>query len=186
MRTFIGIDFNDTLKNELSKFQETLKEYAIKGRWKYPENLHLTLKFLGDIDINQKAQIDTIIKDICKRKTPLNLNIKGIGAFNGKGSIRVLWLGIEGDIPVLQALYNEIEDKLIPLGFSKEKRVYKPHITIGQDIIFNESNLKEFFNKLGHVDFGNITVDTVYSFKSEHIANKLKYTQISKYDLLND
>jgi RNA 2',3'-cyclic 3'-phosphodiesterase len=68
IRAFIGIDFSEKLKNEISILQERISKYAIKGRWKDIENLHLTLKFLGEINKEQQLQINKAIMEIYANK----------------------------------------------------------------------------------------------------------------------
>ena len=181
IRTFIGIDFDKELKNKIYKLQQTLKTYAKKGRWKYIDNFHLTLKFLDEITLAQKAQIDDAMKKLCMDKIPFNLEITKLGTFEGKDSIRVLWLGVTGDMPQLQTLQREIDNALIPIGFEPEKRSYKPHITIGQDIVF-DCSFDQILNRIGDIQLGTNRVKEIFLFKSEQIQYKRVYTKIARYD----
>lgn len=183
MRAFIGIDFKQELKHELAELQKSLKNYAVKGRWKYIDNFHLTLKFLGEIDQWQKEQIDNIMHNICIDQKPFSLTLDDLGVFAGRENIRVLWLGLAGDINRLTSLYNKIEEGLNSLGFPREKRGYKPHVTIGQDIVFKEDFL-HIRDGLSLSKFTAIYVDRLFLFKSEQIGNKRIYTKISRYPLL--
>ena len=73
MRAFIGIDFSQGLKKEIGELQKELRKYALKGRWKYIDNFHLTLKFLGEINFEQKKEIDDALRKICQNKKTFKL-----------------------------------------------------------------------------------------------------------------
>jgi len=183
IRTFVGIDFDRTLKEEIYELQQRFRHYAVKGRWKHIDNFHLTLKFLGEIHLFQKAQVDDAIRNICAGRKPFQLEISEVGIFNGKDSIRVLWLGLGGDLQELYALQKEIDGALASIGFPPEGRRFRPHITIGQDIV-----LKQGFDRvqeaIGKPDFKLIKVNRLFLFKSEQIRNKRIYTKVSEYDLI--
>lgn len=180
MRTFIGIDFEDAIKNNILELQNKLRKYAVKGRWKHSDNFHLTLKFLDEIDSEQQQLINRALKNLCSKQQPFSLQISGIGKFNGKDSIRVLWLGLAGDIPVLNSFQRSIECELAPLGFPQEKRCYNPHITIAQDVVF-ECGFDEIKRSIGKFGLNSSVVDSIYLFKSEQVQNKRIYTHISEY-----
>lgn len=175
MRAFIGIDFSSELKNHIAAVQNRLRTYASGGRWKYSDNFHITLKFLGDIRQSQALEICRILKDICSRTSCFSLNISEIGNFPGNGCISVLWLGLGGELKKLNRLQKEIDLNLEGQGFKREGRAYKPHITIGQDILFKEpfENIKAGTQLNA---FPWINVDRVILFRSEQILNKRVYT----------
>lgn len=180
MRAFIGIDFENKLRKEISDLQQRLRGYAVRGRWKHSDNFHLTLSFLDEISIGQKDQIDRVMKEMCNFVKPLSLALSGIGSFEGGSEIRVLWLGLSGDIRDLQSLYGEIGNSLASIGFPKEKRSFKPHITLGQDIVF-KCGLEELRRTVGEARFAPFEAKSLFLFKSEQVQNKRIYTKISEY-----
>lgn len=182
MRAFIGIDFEDEIKKRILELQQRLKKYAVKGRWKHIDNFHLTLKFLNEIDLRQQELINVAMRGICSKQKPFSLQISGIGKFNGRDSIRVLWIGLTGDIQILNSLQNAIENELAPIGFPQEKRNYNPHITIAQDVVF-ECGFDEIKKSIGKFELNSSVVDSIYLFKSEQVQNKRIYTKIEKYAL---
>ncbi len=180
MRAFIGIDFDDRIKDNILELQQKLRKYAVKGRWKHSDNFHLTLKFLDEIDQKQQEMINENLKSVCSKYQPFNLQISGLGKFNGRDSIRVLWLGLAGDIQVLNFLQNTIENELVPLGFQQERRNYNPHITIAQEVIF-ECPYEEIIKTIGKFELNTSIVSSLYLFKSEQVQNKRIYTKVSEY-----
>lgn len=184
MRTFIGIDFDIKVKNEIKVLQSIVRENSIKGRFKYMGNFHLTLKFLGEISENQIPLINEVLKKSADNVGGFNLTIEKLGFFGGGGTnIRTLWLGLGGDLDSLNVLYENIEDGLSALGFEKEKRSYTPHITIAQDLVLN----KEFQELKKILDLSRIPiidVSEVSLIKSEQIQGKRVYTPISVFKLI--
>jgi 2'-5' RNA ligase len=183
IRAFIGIDFNQAVKNEFYTFQKRFKKYAQKGRWKHIDNFHITLKFLDEISVLKAEQIDNVLKELCHNTEPFNLSFRDFGFFASRNSIKTLWIGISEGIQQLVSLHKEIDKSLIPLGFPKEKRKFVPHITIAQDLVFkcDFSIIKE---AIGTPNIETIHVDSLSLFKSEQVENKRIYTKISEYKLL--
>lgn len=95
------------------------------------------MKFLDEINAKQQKQIDGELVRISKRYCPFRLETDEPGVFEGRDSIRVLWLGLAGDLQQLHSISSDIDRALAAIGFPPERRSYTPHITIGQDILFN-------------------------------------------------
>jgi len=152
MRCFVAVDLAKELKDKVVELQR-----RIPGDVKLvkPENLHFTLKFLGEIDGETHKRVSEIIKDIASSFRPFNIFVKGVGVFPSLNYIRVVWIGGE----VLQVLQNATENALAQM-FKKEKSV--PHLTIarvrspkGLDAI------KEFVNANESIDIGAMRVDRI-------------------------
>ena len=111
-----------------------LKALAKLGRSVRPirvEQVHLTLKFLGEVDIVRIPSIKTVLDDIGTTRTSFAWSIRGLGAFPNVARPRVVWAGVEPQEPAI-ALVNEIDRRLGPLGFPKESRPYHPHVTLAR------------------------------------------------------
>jgi 2'-5' RNA ligase len=182
MRSFIGIDFSRELKSEISSLQWELKTYAISGRWKYIDNFHLTLKFLGETDMKTAGRISETMKELCGSVPKFDLKISGLGNFPGNGCLRVVWLGLGGDVDKLISFQAEIDQSLGQLGFQREKRGYSPHITMGQDVVFH-TEFERIKELTGLKSFPEMTVDMVCLFKSEQIGKKRVYTVVDEFKL---
>jgi len=181
LRAFIGIDFNRDIKAEMFRIQQFYRTHAKQGRWKYPGNFHLTLKFLNEITDEQKAAIDEKMTGTCGHCKPFYLYPDKAGMFESRDNVRVLWLGLGGDTEKLDLLQKAVSGKLCEIGFPCDKREFAPHITIGQDVMF-----KKDFDKTKQIEYGikqfGETIDKLYLFKSEQKGNKRVYTKISEYD----
>lgn len=132
MRSFICIELPERLRNRIGEIQTELRAYAAHVSWVRPQNIHLTLKFLGHIAPHRIAEILSSIKPIVIRHPPFTLVPEGCGVFPHARSPRVFWLGIRDDSGVLSELQEEIECALETLGFPREKRPFTPHLTIGR------------------------------------------------------
>lgn len=182
IRAFIGIDFDIDCKKYIFELQQKLRGYAVKGRWKHSSNFHLTLKFLDDISPEQKEHIDAALNGICNAQEAFRLTVSEAGVFQGKDMVRVLWLGLGDEVRILQHLASSIDESVSKFGFPMEKRRFTPHITIGQDIIF-EQPFDEIRDSIGRISYGPMDVKTVNLFKSEQLQSKRIYTKISDYML---
>lgn len=182
MRLFIGIDFDDTVKREIREIQERLTKHAARGRWKYIDNFHLTLKFLGDTREQSLAQIYELLEKVTGDLKPFQLNFNSIGKFAGPDCYRTVWLGVSGQVDALRQLHGIIDDELAKLGFKKENREYRPHITLGQDVVFN-TTFNDVIQEAMSKNMTCVDVNSVVLFKSEQISGKRIYTPLKRYFL---
>lgn len=134
IRAFIAIDLTEAVQEELTSIINDLKQKVPNKsvRWVRPENIHLTLKFLGDTKIDSLDQITGGLDRVGKEKPPFNLNLGKLGCFPNPRRPRVIWVGVSGDIDTLQSLQKMIDQMLNPLGWDLDKREFHPHLTIGR------------------------------------------------------
>ncbi len=132
IRAFIAIPLPEFISTQICDIQKRLKSYRLPVRWVRPENVHLTLKFLGEISLSTIDGITEIIKDTVRDCSPLILFTKGLGVFPGIKKPRVLWIGISGDIKPLSEIQANLEKNLEKKGFPKENRSFKSHLTLGR------------------------------------------------------
>ncbi|MBT8490178.1 MAG: RNA 2',3'-cyclic phosphodiesterase [Deltaproteobacteria bacterium] len=131
-RVFLAIDLPDDIKAQLVAIQNKLK-FLLEGvRWTRPEGIHLTLKFFGTVVAEDIVRISEVVEQHTKNAQPIALHGEKVGAFPNFQRPRVLWLGLNGDIERLSALHRAIEKDLDRYGYKKEKRGFKPHLTLGR------------------------------------------------------
>jgi 2'-5' RNA ligase len=144
MRTFIAIEISQEIKNALAQIEAHLIYAGADVKWVKPENVHLTLKFLGEIDEKKAAEISAILDSIARMTKPFELSVKNIGAFPNIEHSRVLWVGLDKGSAEATALAAQIDEDLSKIGFAKEKRPFSPHLTIGRvRSPLNQDKLKE-------------------------------------------
>jgi 2'-5' RNA ligase len=131
MRTFIALELTDEVKSELSRAQGALKEAGADVKWVKTENIHLTLKFLGNIDDDKLEQIKKALDEIAGAFRPFEASLFKLGAFPTLDRPRVIWAGIDKGCAETEAIAKSVEESLEKLGFPKEDRSYSAHLTIG-------------------------------------------------------
>ncbi len=134
IRTFIAIELDESIKDELTKLQEQLKGKAPQGsvRWVRPGGIHLTLKFLGNVPADQIEEIARALQKSCQGFAPFSLSCGGLGCFPNLKRPRVVWVGIQEETGTLAQLHKAIEENVAPLGYPPEKRKFSPHLTLGR------------------------------------------------------
>jgi 2'-5' RNA ligase len=110
------------------------RELPVAGevRWARPENVHLTLKFLGDVPEDGMKRVAEALEPVCLRHGPFDAELSGFGAFPSARRARILWAGIGEGSEFLRRLALDVEASLEPLGFEREGRPYVPHMTLGR------------------------------------------------------
>jgi 2'-5' RNA ligase len=135
-RLFVALEPPDAVRRRISAAAAELRHAAGRAaddlRWVPAENVHLTLQFLGAVPEERVADVSAAVSAAAAGARPLTLAVKGAGGFPNARRPRVLWLGLEGDVPVLAALVAELGRRLAPLGFPPEARPFSPHLTLGR------------------------------------------------------
>ena len=133
IRAFIAIELSEDIKRSLTQLQHKLKSGCrAPVRWTRPEDTHLTLQFLGDIDPGLTGQITAAMAEAANGVHPFQLRVSSLGVFPDPGRVRVIWVGLTGDLEILGNLQKRIESGLTPLGFTPEARSFTPHLTLGR------------------------------------------------------
>ena len=101
-------------------------------RWTRPESLHLTLRFLGNIDAESVPAVSEAVSRCGAASRPFDVALGAIGGFERVRAMRVIWMSVAGDLEPLTELYRSLEGELESLGFARERRAYRPHITLGR------------------------------------------------------
>ncbi|NPA93896.1 MAG: RNA 2',3'-cyclic phosphodiesterase [Thermodesulfobacteria bacterium] len=133
IRCFLAINLSNETERYLSKtINECRPWFGKRVRWVRPENCHLTLKFLGDVEESALSSIDNAVKGVVSGYKDFEIGLGRAGVFPHQRSPRVLWLGLTGELNTLGRLQRDIDLSLAPLGFEPEKRTFVPHITLGR------------------------------------------------------
>jgi 2'-5' RNA ligase len=136
LRLFLALDPPTDVRAHLAELQSELRRRADRRagdvKWVAPENLHLTLQFLGAVAEDQAPPVEAAAREAALAAAPLSLEVRGCGAFPGARRPRVLWAGLAGDVDPLRALVRALGDRLAPLGFPPEDRPFSAHVTLGR------------------------------------------------------
>jgi len=182
IRSFLAIELPEEIKERLGEIQSILKPLSSGISWVKPGNIHLTLKFLGNVQIGMIPKINEKIEEVTRQTLPFSLWMEGSGAFPHIKRPNVIWMGIKGDLAQLNLLQRGVEERLEDLGFPREHKDFRPHLTIGR-----VRNLK----KLGDLKIGiekfmgersnPFQVKEVVLFKSQLNPGGAVYTKLETF-----
>ena len=134
LRTFIAIELDEGLKDNLGRLQDRLREQMSPGsvRWVRPGSIHLTLKFLGDTPLDKVEEVNGALVEAAADASPFSFTVAGLGCFPNSRRPRVVWVGLLEPTGCLDRLRDAVEARVAPLGFPTERRSFKPHLTLGR------------------------------------------------------
>ena len=182
-RIFIGLELSGYLTTVIPMIKSTVVDNKKLINWVSGKNLHLTLSFIGSIDLDQIDKLKLALDDILKHKS-FNIVVNGTGSFPSFEKPRILWLDIERGREELISIQNEIEQIVSPFKEDQKEENFVPHITIGRIKDFNKNinlDLSTFSNAV-YSDI-KIPVKTIYLLKSQLLDTGVEYSVISKYSL---
>ena len=188
MRCFIAIDIDASTKKAIALLQQKLiaasniKKFDTK--WVDPENIHLTLKFLGDVSDQIIPDITAVIDKTTSQFGPFDLGLQTLGYF-GKNSANILWLGTCQSQTLLD-LQQNLEENLVPLGFAREKRQFSSHLTLARIKNFSAGRkLAQLADTDDHknLNLGTISVNYISLYQSQLTQAGPVYTLLSRHNL---
>lgn len=187
MRAFIAIELPENVKDFLVRIQNQLRNSGEDVKWVAPENIHLTLKFLGEIDEKKLDKIAFILEDIAKNINPFYVGIGSLGAFPKINIPRVIWVGIDKGDNQIKDIVRDLEEEIAKVGIPKEDRPYSCHITIGRikSDLNRERLVQDLKTLAGNFGEGNIEFlsDSITLFKSTLTPRGPIYEALKKITL---
>ncbi|MGD9044068.1 MAG: RNA 2',3'-cyclic phosphodiesterase [Desulfobacterales bacterium] len=182
-RAFIAIDLPESVKSFLSEAQEALKLYGFGVKWVRPQNIHLTLKFLGNIATADTDKIAEALTLAARNCPVVSLAAKGIGVFPNPRRPRVIWAGLKGQVEILENLQQTLDAHLSELGFARETRAFKSHLTLGRvKGKIAPARMKAAIEKLKEFESESFEINQVTLFKSDLQPTGAVYTKVQAID----
>jgi 2'-5' RNA ligase len=179
IRAFLAIEMPDTLRPSLALVQGELQRSQADVRWVPVHNIHLTLKFFGNVPDDEIAPLALAARQVTRTEEPFQLKATILGAFPSPRAPRVVWLGLGGDVVPLNRLYQRLEKAFAPLGYAPEGRAFHPHLTLGRvKSPSNRDKLARLLEKLPPVDWPPFAVKELILFQSVLSAHGSKYTPL--------
>ena len=168
VRTFVALELTGSIRNRAVRMQGMLASTVTDTKWVEPENLHITLKFLGEVDERDIYQVCRIAQQVAERHEPFELVVQGVGAFPHARRPRVLWAGVEEGAEPLRRLQEELEAEYAAAGWNPEGRRFQPHVTLGRiRRPRTTQGLEEFIKQHEHWKAGQMEVDELVVMSSE-------------------
>ncbi len=184
MRAFLAVELSDAIRDSLREFMAPLQRLDVPVKWTRPENLHLTLKFLGEVPEESVPAVIEIANESSQGLAGTVLTITGAGAFPNLKRPRVLFVKGEDHPPVLKELARRLNRGLTRAGVPKEERGFKVHVTLGR--LRRPRPAPELAHRLtrdGEQRFGTMTVDHFTLMQSELTSAGPVYTPVAKVAL---
>lgn len=184
MRAFIAIELPESVKRKLevriAGFQDGMVDQDVK--WVRPESIHLTLKFLGEVDPETAATVKGSLAELARDHRGFSVSIGGFGCFPNMNQPRVFWIGVDADHDRLLQLQSDLESRLASAGIPRERRTYHPHLTIGRTRRGLPANrlraLSDWASSTNVNDLGSLEVNAVSLVRSDLRSSGAIYTTL--------
>jgi 2'-5' RNA ligase len=151
-RLFIAIPVPSEHRRWIAEWCREHSQHWPFRTWVHPSDYHITIQFLGECTFRQAREVKQRVRTLVADQEPFTLSLGTMGWFGAPDHPRILWAGLDGDLGRLHQLYQSVSDTVTPVGFEKEKRIYRPHITLAK--------------KYKRNDFPHEQVDTLFRPKS--------------------
>ncbi|MBF0337103.1 MAG: RNA 2',3'-cyclic phosphodiesterase [Nitrospirae bacterium] len=182
-RAFIAINIAEPVQLEIDAAIAPLRQDYRDVKWVRRENLHLTLKFLGDIDQGQVRRVEAALEGVCTLHRSFSIALRSVGGFPTLTRPKVLWIGVEND-SAMRGLHRDIDARLSDAGFAREDKPWAAHLTIGRlRDGGNAIGLMEKLTSLKTQDFGLSPVSTIDFMSSELKPGGPIYSVMRKFPL---
>lgn len=167
MRLFIAIPLPEAVHDELRRVQERLRQAQADVKWVQPEQIHVTLKFLGEVDAGMVPPIQHALDRVARQAWPFVMQCAGLGGFPHLKAPRVIWVGLEPGRDEVTQVARRLEEAVSALGFPKEDRMFSAHLTLGRvRSPANRSRLARLIETEPFASVTPVTVDQVTLFQS--------------------
>ncbi len=181
IRTFIAIEIPDEVKAKMREVQDGLRKSGADVGWVRMEGVHLTLKFLGNVESGRIEELAKAVEEAAAGTGPIELSVGGIGVFPNERSPRVVWLGLSGELEALAGLYEKVEAACEGLGFKRESRPFKAHLTLGRvKSPKGRDRLMRAVAEIEKIELGGFTAEAVSVMRSELRPTGAVYTELRR------
>ncbi len=182
MRLFVAVDLDQAVRAAAaatSRRVAPIAERAGSVNWLKPENMHLTLKFLGEVDDGRVAEIAARVREPYGTAA-FDASFAGVGLFPPTGPARVIWIGMTAGVEPLKAIQEEVERRLGPLGFPAEKRPFQAHLTLGRFRVPAPRTIRPAIEGTGVGSVGTCRIDHVTLYQSRLSPRGATYTALDR------
>jgi len=180
VRLFVALDLPEAVRRALAELIANLKPKSRGARWLQPENLHITLKFIGHVGNEKLSPIQSVLSSIHAAQ-PIELHFRGMGFFPNERRPRAFWCGVAGS-PNLAELAADIDRALAPLGIEAETRPFTPHLTLAR--FKSDEGVREMVyaaNDMKSTDFGAATETNFHLYESLLKSTGAQYNRIASF-----
>ncbi len=183
LRLFVAVNLSPEIREQLAAAQEHLRRARADVSWVRPENMHITLKFLGETAEERLDLVCRTLSTVARAHAPFRLSVAGVGSFGGRVP-RVVWVGVTDGAEPLTALARHVEAALEDLGFPREKRGFTAHLTLGR--VRSAKNLEGLAAGIREIQegrFGAVAAEAFELVRSELRPGGSVYTALERFVL---
>ena len=183
-RSFIAVELSTEIAEGVRGIQKGLRERTGGVSWVRPEGIHLTLKFLGDVDPGRIEGIAGKAEACVKGRGPFFIGIRGCGGFPNPRNPRVIWIGVEDPAGFLKEIQARLEQGMEEMDFTREERAYTPHLTIGRlRSGKGKGDVSQALEAMKGCDLGSMEVREICLFRSQLKPTGAEYTKLKVISL---
>lgn len=182
IRAFVAIPLDEPVRSGLASWQAELRACLDGFRWVEPGNLHLTLKFLGDTPEGRLDAVRQALAGVAGRYRPFRVEVCGAGAFPDARAPRILWAGV-ADSDDLARLYDAVEVALAGLGWARDPRGFRPHLTLARAREPRRRDVADRLAPVGRRRWGEMVVTAFTLFQSTLTPDGPIYTPLQEFAL---
>ncbi len=182
VRAFVGFFTNKGI-HEISERLKKEVGYGVTGKWVEPQNMHITLQFLGDITERQAIDVIKNLQEVAKRSIPFRLTYKGLGVFPDVKKARVLWIGVSKGSEKLKSLAKTVERMNARVGIPPSPKGFVPHLTVCRIKRYDRKVLTNLLNKYRTIEFGEEEVKSIALISSTLTSVGPIYTVVEEFHL---
>jgi 2'-5' RNA ligase len=184
IRAFVAAELPRDLQGRAAAVQERLKAARADVKWVESERLHLTLKFLGQVEVSAVGPIIDAIRSVTSGRAAVRLALAGVGAFPQVRAPRVIWVGVRDEARALTELQVQLDVRLEPLGFRREERSFAPHLTLGRVRgLARREQLALALASMSAEPLGEMLVDRIALMQSDLRPEGPHYTVLHSFPL---
>lgn len=183
MRLFVAIEIPEAIQTALAGMQQELRRAQADINWTKPENIHLTLRFLGEVEAGRVDALKRVCNETAARFRPFVLQMSGAGVFPNFRQPRVLWAGLSGETETAATLQKQLEAGLVASGFAREDKPFKPHLTIGRVKSPKNAGQVAALTEIYEVPDCSFEVREIVLMRSELLPAGARYTPLIKSSL---
>jgi len=168
IRTFLALELDESIRRAIVAAAQSLPADGAKIRWVEQQNLHITLKFLGDVPDADVMAVCRAAESVSAGLDRPTFDVTGLTCIPPRGPVKMVWAGVRDPARAITAAFDELEAALEPLGFDPEPRAYRPHVTVGRvRYCPRPAALREATAGLAGTEFGTRTASEIVVYSSQ-------------------
>jgi 2'-5' RNA ligase len=181
LRIFLALDLDDDIRSGLIRIRDKIDLGGAKVKWVDPEQLHITLKFLGDIADDTVRQVHLVAQQVARQMSPFKFRVRNVLCVPSGGPVRMFWAGVEDAGDSMKSLHGVLDEAMGGLNFRREDREFSPHITLARvKFAPNPQQIRRTVQAVSGADFGVQLVEELVVYSSQLTPSGPVYSAIGR------